>query len=259
MAQFLTLVLSFPTVPFTVAMGVVLLYWLFVILGVVGHDVLDGAGGGAKAATEAAAGAIKAAGDAATGAVKAVAGMKAASAHDHAGDTDGGLFSMLGLGKVPVTITFSSIVFFSWVASMFGRGWLGSGTLGGSAVMLGSLVLALFISAGALKPFARVFEPARAASRQDIVGHICTITSGKVNAGFGTATLADGGAGLLLSVVCAKDNRLADGDRAVIVQWDEAAQAFDVEPVDWLMPHEVEALKDPATARSVISSRVKAR
>lgn len=246
MQQFLSLILSFPTVPFTVAMGVVLLYWLFVILGVASHDMLDGAAGG-----------VKAAGEAATGAVKAVTGATKAAGGD--GDVDGGLFSVLGLGKIPITITFSSVVFFAWLGSMLVRGYIGGGLAAGAGVMLGCLVLSLLVSSVALRPFAKVFEPARAASRKDIVGHICTISSGKVDATFGTATISDGGPGLLLNVVCGKDNQLTEGDRAVIVQWDEQNAAFEVEPVDWLLPQELEALKDPATARSVIESRVKAR
>ncbi len=250
MEQFLSLILSFPTVPLTVLMGVVLLYWLFVILGVVGHDVFDGAAEGAV-------GGVKAAGDAAAGAMKAVAGAKAAGSHD--ADVDGGLFSVLGLGKLPVTITGSSIVFFAWLGSIVARGWVGGGLVGGSAVLLGSLFLSLFVTSLALRPFAKVFEPARAATRKDVVGHICTITSGKVDGGFGTATVSDSGPGLLLNVVCGKDNKLTEGDRAVIIQWDEQNQAFEVEPVDWLMPGELEALKDPHSAKSVIASRVKAR
>lgn len=238
MQQFLSTILSFPTVPLTVAMGVVLLYWLFVILGVASHDALDGATGG-----------LKAAGDAATGAVKAAGGEA---------DVDGGLFSVLGLGKIPVTITFSSIIFFAWVGSIVARGFTGSSLLAGTAVLLGSMVAGLLASSVALKPFSKVFEPAAVASRKDVVGHICTISSGKVNATFGTATISDGGPGLLLNVVCDRANTLTDGDRAVIVQWDEGAQAFEVEPVDWLSPSELEALKDPAQARTVIASRVKA-
>jgi hypothetical protein len=252
MEQFLSLILSFPTVPLTVAMGVVLLYWLFVILGVASHDMLDGAAGG-----------VKAAGEAASGAVKALGAAKAAGADHggHDGDADsGGLFTVLGLGKIPITITFSSMVFFAWLGSLILRGvFAGTGALGGSAVLLGCLLASLLVSSVVLRPFAKVFEPARAASRKDIIGHICTISSGKVNGTFGTATISDGGAGLLLNVVCGRDNKLTEGDRAVIIQWDEGNSAFEVEPVDWLSAGEMEALKDPAQARSVIDSRVKAR
>lgn len=245
MEQFLALISSFPTAPLTVAMGVVLLYWLFVIIGVVGHDVLDGASGG-----------VKAAGESVAGAAKAIAGAKGAT---EAHDVDGGLFSVLGLGKIPVTITASSIVFFAWLGSLFARGFTGDGALVGTGVLAACLVLAVLVSAVALRPLAKVFEPARVVSRRDVVGHICTISSTCVTAQFGTATLADGGAGLLLNVVCSKDNTLRDGDRAVVLQWDEGTQAFEVEPVDWLSPRELEALNDASTAASVISSRVKVR
>ncbi|MFP2906887.1 hypothetical protein ACLESD_17945, partial [Pyxidicoccus sp. 3LFB2] len=42
MTEFLSTILAFPTAVFTIAMGVVLTYWLFVIIGAVGIDLLDG-------------------------------------------------------------------------------------------------------------------------------------------------------------------------------------------------------------------------
>src|SRR3954467_1021678 len=47
MLALLTLMLAFPTVVFTVLLGVVLLYWLFVILGALHIDALGAGGDGA--------------------------------------------------------------------------------------------------------------------------------------------------------------------------------------------------------------------
>ena len=43
MAEVLSLSLSFPAVIYTALLGVVLVYWLFVIVGAIGCDVLQGA------------------------------------------------------------------------------------------------------------------------------------------------------------------------------------------------------------------------
>src|SRR5687768_12353009 len=117
MTELLQTMLSFPTVPLTVVMGIVLCYWLFVIIGAVGIDVLDGsAEGGLKAAGEAASGAVKAAGDAAMGAGKALAAAKGVDADGPELAKDGsGIFTWLGLGKVPITISASAVTFFAWL------------------------------------------------------------------------------------------------------------------------------------------------
>jgi hypothetical protein len=264
MEQFVQTIVTFPVVPFTVLLGVVLCYWLFVILGVAsfGHGH-EGVAAGAKAAGEAVSGALKGVGEAAHGAVKgvgeAVAGSAKAVGQKPNVESDGGLLSALGLGKIPITITGSSVVFFAWLATIFGTPFLGASTLGGSALIAGALVLGLLASAIALRPLKRVFDGNAAASRSDLRGKICVISSGKVEKGFGTATLEDGGAGLMLHVTCAKENTLKKGERALIIDYDAAKDSYELEPIDWLLPQELEQLKDPATAGHVLDSRLRQR
>jgi len=101
----------------------------------------------------------------------------------------------------------------------------------------------------------KVFEPARAASERNIVGHICTISSGKVDGTFGTATISDGGAACCSRRV-RKDNKLTEGDRPCSCSGTRRTRPSRSSR-STADAHEVEALKDPATARSVIESRVK--
>ena len=60
MADFVTQILAFPTVVYTVVLGFVLLYWLFVIIGAADLDLfdLDGAVDGAVEAIDGAVDAI---------------------------------------------------------------------------------------------------------------------------------------------------------------------------------------------------------
>lgn len=306
MAEFLQNILAFPALPLTVAMGVVLLYWLFVIIGAVGLDALDAGGdavaGGVKAAGEAVSGGLKGAGEAVAGGLKgagesltslkgvgeaaadglkgmgeaaagglksageaaAQAGEQAASAAKAASGMardaaqGGGIFSLLGLGNVPVTISVSSVIFFAWVATVFASRPLdGFGFLPRLGVLVGALLVSLIASSIALRPLGRIFTTARPASREDVVGKLCTITSGKVEANFGTATIDDGGAGLNVHVICNKQNDLKKGERALLVAFDAEREVYEVEPLDWLEPFEREALKDPARSAGVIASRIK--
>lgn len=287
MDGFLRVLLTFPAVPFTVLMGIAFLYWIFVLLGVVAFDgdgALEGgakaagdamagglkaageaAAGGLKAAGEAVAGGAKAAGDAVTGGMKAAAeaatGGAKAAAEGHHVEANTGVLSALGFGKVPSTISGSFLVFFSWVFSMFGSSWLGAEAElpARVGVMLGALVLSLVATSLAVRPLVKAFESAAPQRRHHFIGKVCEITSGKVDGKFGTATVSDGGAGLNLNVICEKANQLKKGDRALIVGFDEKADHWEIEPLDWLEPQELDALKDPEKVGQVLSSRMRTR
>ena len=60
-------------------------------------------------------------------------------------------------------------------------------------------------------------------------------------------------------VVCSKPNTLKKGDRALLVDFDPVKDTYEIEPVDWLLPQEIEALNDPARAAQIISGRVRRR
>jgi len=270
MTPFLESILSFPTVFFTILMGVTLTYWLCVILGAVGIDILDGdvdLSAGAKAASGAFEGGAKAAGGLLEGGAKAAAGaFEGADAHGHAGhdhdvDTDGdgsGLFSALGFSGIPVTISFSFIIFAAWILSIATRGpaynLLGSllpgAVIGGGLFVLCS-VLGTMAAALAVRPLRPIFIAQQAPGRDSLMGRVCTINSGSVTGAHGHASLADGGAGLILNVFCSRENQLKRGDQALILGYDPARDVYEVEPVDFLLPEEIAQIQDPAKATAI--------
>ncbi|MEW6434569.1 MAG: hypothetical protein AB1730_23970 [Myxococcota bacterium] len=290
MEGFLQNILSFPTVPLTVLLGVVVLYWLFALVTGAVFDAADGAAdaiaGGVKGAGDAAAGALKGAGDAVAGAVKGAgdavagvvkgagdalagaaesAGAAAAGAADAAGDAvadvhDAGFLALLGIGRIPITVTASATVLGAWTLAALGVAFLHPESWPYKAVVLiASVVVGFFLSAAFLRPFGKAMAQARPARRRDVLGQICTITSGKVDAGFGTAVVDDGGAGINVMVVCGKPNSLKKGDRALLVDFDRSKDTYEIEPIDWLLPEEIQALEDPTRAASVLSTRVRRR
>lgn len=205
--------LSFPTVIFTIGLGIALIYWVFVLLGALDIDIL---GGGDVS------GAAKGIGDA-VGAAKGV-GPKGIDTGD----------SLLGLGRVPITISLSLVLLAGWSASLLGM-YYGTRTIGDyvwlSLVVLAlAVAIALPVAALLVRPLAPVFAVREGKSNKDYVGHVCTVTTGHVDDSFGQATIEDGGTVLVISVRCDRTGALKRGAKALVVEFDTTRQAYIVEP-----------------------------
>lgn len=261
MDPFLQAITSFPTVPLTVLLGVVVGYWIFALVSGAAFDGGDAVTGGLKAVGDATTGAIKGAGEAVVGALK---GTVEAVAGDHDADlsdqAEAGVMSMLGLGKVPITITLSVVALSAWTVSTLATLILQPANIFfQAALLLISLVGGLMGAAVLLRPLGKALDQSKPARRRDSLGQICTITSGRVDGTFGTAQIDDGAAGLNVHVICPKTNTLKKGDRAILVDFETAKDTYEIEPIDWLMPQEIEALNDPTRAAQIISGRVRRR
>jgi hypothetical protein len=224
--------LRVPTVVFTIGLGIALIYWLFVLLGALDIDLLGGgdASGAAKGIGDVL-GAGKGIGDVA-GAAKGVGDVAAAAKGGaEALKADGGL---LGLGSVPITISLSLVLLAGWCTSLLGMHYgtrmLGDGLWIPLVVLALAVMIALPVAALLVRPLAPVFAVREGKSNRDYVGHVCTITTGHVDDGFGQATIEDGGTVLVISVRCDRTGALSRGAKALVVDFDPARQAYIVEP-----------------------------
>lgn len=258
MERFLHAITTLPAVPMTILLGVVVGYWIFSLVTGAHVDGGDALTGGVKAAGEA----LEHAGDlfSVDHAGEGLADAVAADPHAEHDLTDAGLFAFLGLDRVPVTITFSTAILIAWLVSVLAALQLEpEALLLKLGLLAGASVVGLFGAALVLRPLGRALSASKPARRRDVLGQICVITSGHVDAKFGTASLEDGGAGLNVHVFCAKPNTLKKGDRAILVHFDVAKETYEIEPVDWLLPQELEALNDPTRAAQVLIGRVRRR
>lgn len=217
--------LRFPTVVFTIGLGIALVYWLFVLLGALDIDLLGhhgDLGGAGKAAAE------------------ALKGLKPGHAHSADG---GGFWHALGLSTIPITISMSVILLVCWIGSLLAMRY-GGAAVGDLSGWLPALVLLLVIVVGVplagllVRPLRPVFEIKEGKSNRDYIGATCTITTGTVDDGFGQATVEDGGTVLVIPVRCDRPGALARNARALIIDFDPARQAYLVEPVAVLSPEE---------------------
>lgn len=227
MAEVMALALSFPSVVFTVLLGVVLVYWSFVMVGVI-HI-----GEGSEGALD---GHHAELGDAGHG-------------QDLDGDDSGhgvlaAIMSALHLRSVPATVVFSLIITFAWlvsVVSMQVATRLAPGLAGAwlsLAVLLLSLLLSLPLTSISARPLAKVFAPKYAPSKSDFIGRTCVVRTGTVTNKLGEATLPDGGAGLVIRVRIDDGKRLGRGDQALIVDYDAERETYLVEPMRELLSDE---------------------
>lgn len=229
MDEFLSTILGFPTVVFTVALGVVAGYWLLVIVGAVGSDMLDGTAGklegAVSAKVEGAADAVAAKVD---GAVDAAAGKIEAGAAAGAG-----ALSALGFGKMPATVVISLLALVAWAVSAIGGLWLGRLGLAGPLVGAAVAVAAVFVGGAVTGLVARAFVRAAPAHRpvrkSELVGRVAAVTTGRVDERFGQATLNVDGADVLVEVRCDTPNALARHIQVVLVSYDAEHHVYTVE------------------------------
>jgi len=228
MSEVLALALSFPGTVYTVLLGVVLVYWLFVVLGAIhlGDGSADGHIGGL--------------GDAA-----ADVGDVGDGVHHEGGDGGDGsavaaLLHALHLRSVPITVVLSLIITFSWLVCTVAMQLVSrampaaSQTLLGWIVLLVSPVLALPLTSVSARPLAKVFAHPKGTSRTDLIGKTCVVRTGTVTSTFGEASLEDGGAGLVVRVRVDRELPVKRGDQMLIVDWDREHESFLVEPLDEL-------------------------
>lgn len=225
--------LRFPTVVFSIGLGIALLYWLFVLLGALdidlfgGHGHLDVAGAG------------KGVGDALASAKGAAEGMKGVKPDADAGD-GGGLWAGLGLSRVPITISLSVILLVCWVLSLLAMhhapAIVGDAPWLAPVVLPAALIAGILVASLLVRPLGGVFTLREGKSNRDYVGYTCTVTTGHVDDGFGQATVEDGGTVLVIPVRCDRAGALARNDRALIIDFDPERQAYLVEPAADMLP-----------------------
>jgi hypothetical protein len=223
----LAIVLAFPTVPFTVLLALSLLYWLFVLLGALDHNLLGGGdhaiGGVAKGGLDALAH---------TGVEGAAEGV----GHEVLGAGDEGalssLASALKLRSAPLTVVITLFAAFGFLGSGLGALMIhGAGWPLRALLFIGASVVSLLITSLAIRPLQGVFETRRGLSHASLVGQIVVVTTAQVTPTFGQARLDDKGTSLSLAISADGTSPIRRGARCVLIDWNEATGRFAVEPL----------------------------
>ena len=224
MQEFLSTILSFPTILFTGLMGLALLYWLVVILGAIDLDALDSLLG------------LDSFDAALDGALESVdAAMEGVDAAEAKAGVLSGIVNTMGARGVPVTVLGSVVLLWAWVLSYAGTKFLGpwgASLLVGLFLAVAALGLGVALAAVTVRPFRKLFVTQPAQKRAALVGKLCTVLSARVDARSGRAEIEDGGAGFVAEVRCPQDNELKRGSKALVYRYEPSESVFFIGPVD---------------------------
>ena len=163
-----------------------------------------------------------------------------------AGVADAGIWistlSFLGVGKVPVTLIVTVLMFLQGVIGIVLNNYiikfLGTDFWSWIAVLAGfvlSFTLALFPTAWMMKPLYPLFQDYGVAeTSESLVGQIATVSTGTLDSSFGQAKLTlPNGEGVEVSVrIPAGANPLHYGDKVLIVDYSEEKNMYYAESYD---------------------------
>ena len=238
--EFFDILLTYPVFIYTTLLGVVLVYWMFALVGLVDFettgpdmdvdidiDVDIDVDVDVDVDTDIDAGDV--------------------SHHHHLdGDVEtnadgearniGTLASWLislGLTGVPFSVVVSLLTLFSWVICCFATLWLLPLVpteilrfAAGTAICIASFALSTPITAACVRPLRKLFVVHRAITNADLVGRECIVFTGSVDEKFGRAEIPTHGSSYHISVVAKTPNNLKRGDTAIVVSYDEDKQLY---------------------------------
>lgn len=199
----------FPTVIFSTLLGLVVIYWLVGLLGLIDLDFSPDADLDVDVDVD-------------------------------AGNSIGALSGILltfGLTGVPFTIVFSLIVLISWLISFYSQlyilAWLPDGWLYYLMGLASSCVIffiALPTTSIVIRPLRGMFKSVETVNSNQLVGKEAKIATGSVNETFGQARVFNDGAEILVDVRCDPEHILKMGDNVLVIQYLEKNHAYIVAP-----------------------------
>ena len=198
---------QFPTVMFSTLLGIVVVYWIVGLLGLVDLDL----GGDADVDIDLDSG-------------TSIGGLT-------------GLFLTFGLTGVPFTLVISILVLVCWLISVYLQhyllSWLPSGWL---YYLLGTVsnciifALSLPITAVIIRPLKGMFKSAETATSQYLVGKEAVVATGTVSETFGQARLFSDGAEILVDVRCDPEHTIKMGDKVLVIEYQQERHTYIVAP-----------------------------
>ena len=198
-SEFVSIITTYPTVIFSVLLGISVLYWICARLGLFNIHLGD------------------------------------LTDHDHGldhghcdqtGNAEGlaGLLAKLGLNGVPVTLIIAVIAAVGWLLCFYASAWAqpfippGLAWIIHTGILLLSLYLATWATAFLIRPLRPLFKKAQTSGAKILTGRTATVRSLRVDADFGEAELIDGGASIIIKVRALDGLTFGRGEKVVLLE-----------------------------------------
>ncbi len=205
MSSFLNAALAYPTALYTVLLGVVMLYWVMAMLGMVDFE-----SSGLDIDVDLHA-------DGAAGDIGTLAGYVVA----------------FGLNGVPFSIVVSLLVLIGWTLcctlALWLLPWVPTSVLqwvAGTVLLVVSIAASLPLAAQVVRPMRKLFVSHTAIVNASLVGQTCKVLTQRVDDKVGRAEVAQRGASINIRVWADAPNQLQRGSLARIVEYDESAARY---------------------------------
>ncbi|MCP4692771.1 MAG: DUF1449 family protein [Desulfobacterales bacterium] len=202
MVEMYTVAISPFNLPFTILLGLVLLYWVFVILGAADIDVID---------------------------MEWLPDLDA----DSPGGFIHGFFQFLGIGEVPIILIISILVLFGWSFAMLGTYYLNSegSALKGFALLAANCVAAVIFTGFLIRPLQTLFSPLHKTEKekQKVVYKTGVVISSEVNATFGQVEIATGEAPITINARADEGQVIKKGEQVIVYDEDREKGVYFVE------------------------------
>jgi hypothetical protein len=148
-----------------------------------------------------------------------------------------GFMLTFGLTGVPFTLVISIVTLICWLISFYLQlyilNWLPDGWLYylmGAIASFIIFVISLPLTAIVIRPLKGMFRSVEATESHHLVGNSATIVTGTVSETFGQARLFNNGAEMLLDVRCDPEHILKKGDKVLLIEYLTEKYAYIVAP-----------------------------
>lgn len=203
MLEIFTEAISYVNLPFTVLLGVVILYWLFVALGALDSDFGHDADGHMDSGHDGHDG-----------------------HHGHHAEDGGflsGMFHFINLGEAPLMVVLSLLSLSMWTCSLIVNFYFtGHSAVLALAFLVPNLLVSAIVTRYVTLPLRPLFRLLRRTedNHQPMIGRPCRITTSNASSSFGQAEVETKGAPLLIDVRTMDGISLPRGANAVIFRED---------------------------------------
>jgi len=197
---------SYPTGIYTVLIGVLVIFWLFAIIGALDIDIIS---------------------------------FDADLDLDVDGDIEipgfVGLLHTLGFTGVPFTIVLSVLIFLAWIFTYIVSAYLLPvipttllKLLVGTATLITSFLIAIPLTSKIVSPLRKLALENSAKSNKDYLGGMCKVTSLSVDETFGQGKIQTTGTSLVVRIRTAIPNDIKKGDIVRPISYDETENVYHV-------------------------------